>query len=272
MIWIAAATDTRAMAGVDPKRQAVLAHARDPISKAANRKRYVLTQYPTAAYAADAEMSLPDYVAFVTSAMFLDRSSPSDAWQELGRRQASLVEYMSRVKTLRIESPGTDVSLSVEGRVWINSDGRRNMPSGEIFSGPVEDSVRGKLQCSFPVCRGGRRIAGIALEIEGGQVVAAHADEENDYLQSMLNLDAGARRFGEIGIGLNTGISRFTGRILFDEKIGGTIHLALGDSYPETGGVNKSTLHWDLILDTRTDGRVIADGKTVMENGRWLVG
>jgi len=110
------------------------------------------------------------------------------------------------------------------------------------------------------------------LEIESGEVIAAHADEENDYLQSMLNLDAGARRFGEIGIGLNTGINRFTGRILFDEKIGGTIHLALGDSYPDTGGLNKSVLHWDLILDTRNGGRVIADGKTVMENGHWLVG
>ena len=212
-------------------------------------------------------MSLADYEDFVTSAMFLDRADPEAAWQELGRRQAGLVEFMSRVRSIRIEAEGTDLTLSVAGRTWINSDGRRNMPSGEIFTGPLEDSAHGRLRCGFPVCRDGREIVGISSSSSRAQVVSARATRGEDYLQAMLELDPGARRLGELGLGLNAGIDRFTGSILFDEKIGGTVHLALGQSYPETGGVNASALHWDLIVDTRTDGRITADGRLVMENG-----
>jgi aminopeptidase len=179
---------------------------------------------------------------------------------------------MTGVKTVRIEAEGTDLTLSVDGRTWINSDGRRNMPSGEIFTGPVEDTPRGRLRCSFPVCRGGRELVGIDLEFAGGGVVSARAEGGEDYLLSMLDLDPGARRLGELGLGLNYGIDRFTGSILYDEKIGGTVHLALGQSYPETGGTNTSALHWDLIVDLRKNGRVTADGRVVMENGQWSVG
>jgi aminopeptidase len=271
-IRIAAESDTRAMARIDPARQAVVDRARDPIRRAAGRKRWVLTQYPTAAYAADAAMEPADYEAYVASAMFLDAPDPVAAWQELGRRQAGLVAFMSGVGTVRIEAEGTDLTLSVAGRTWINSDGRRNMPSGEIFSGPVEDSPRGRLRCGFPVCRGGRELVGIELEFEAGRVVSARAEEGEAYLRSMLDLDPGARRLGELGLGLNTGIQRFTGSILYDEKIGGTVHLALGSSYPETGGVNVSALHWDLIVDTRAGGRITADGRVVMEDGVWRIG
>src|SRR4051812_43929723 len=217
-------------------------------------------------------MSPADYEAFVASAMFLDRPDPVAAWQDLGRRQAGLLEFMTGVRTLRIEADGTDLTLSVAGRTWVNSDGRRNMPSGEIFTGPVEDSPRGRLRCGFPVCRGGRELVGIELEFARGQVVDAHADQGEDYLRTMLDLDPGARRLGELGLGLNPGIDRFTGSILYDEKIGGTVHLALGRSYPETGGVNESALHWDLIVDTRKGGRITADGVVVMEDGEWMVG
>jgi aminopeptidase len=271
-IRIAAESDTRELARIDPARQAVVDRARDLIRRAAGRKRWVLTQYPTAAYAAGAAMDLTDYEEYVARAMFLDRPDPDTAWRELGRRQAGLVTYMSAVKTIRIEADGTDLTLSVAGRTWINSDGRRNMPSGEIFSGPVEESPRGRIRCGFPVCRGGRELTGIELEFAGGQVVSAHAQEGEDYLLSMLELDPGARRLGEIGLGLNPGIDRFTGSILYDEKIGGTVHLALGRSYPETGGINESALHWDLIIDTRKGGRLTADGQVVMEDGRWRVG
>jgi aminopeptidase len=271
-IRIAAESNTRGLSGVDPRRQALMSRARDPIRRAARDKRWVLTQYPTAAYAADAAMSLADYEAFVSSAMFLDRPDPVAAWKELGKRQAGLAEYMTGVKTVRIEAEQTDITLSVAGRTWINSDGRRNMPSGEIFTGPVEDSPRGRLRCGFPVCRDGRALKGIALEFEGGRVVSARADEGAEYLLSMLDLDPGARRLGELGLGLNGGIQRFTGSILYDEKIGGTVHLALGQSYPETGGVNESALHWDLIVDTRAGGRITADGQVVMEDGVWRVG
>jgi aminopeptidase len=271
-IRIAAEGDTRELAGIDPARQAIFDRAREPIRRAAGRKRWVLTQYPTAAYAADAGMTRDDYESYVARAMFLDRPDPVAAWQELGRRQAGLVEFMNRVGTLRIEAEGTDLTCSVAGRTWINSDGRRNMPSGEIFSGPVEDTARGRIRCGFPVCRGGRELAGIALEFQDGVVVDARAEAGEDYLRSMLDLDPGARRLGEIGLGLNPGIDRFTGSILYDEKIGGTVHVALGRSYPETGGRNESALHWDLIIDTRRGGRITADGEVVMEDGKWRVG
>ncbi len=163
------------MSRVDPGRQAVFERARDPIRQAARRARWVLTQYPTPAYAADARMTLPDYEDFVTRALFLDRPDPRGAWQELGRRQAGLVEFMSGVRTVRIEADGTDLTLSVAGRTWINSDGKRNMPSGEIFTGPVEDSATGRLRCGFPVCRDGRELVGISLEFDKGRVVRANA-------------------------------------------------------------------------------------------------
>jgi aminopeptidase len=271
-IRIAAETDTRSMSGVDPRRQAIVDRARAPLRELASKKRWVLTQYPTEAYASDAKMSREAYEAYVASAMFLDQADPVAAWQALGRRQAGLVEFMTGVREIRIESDGTDLSLSVAGRTWINSDGRRNMPSGEIFTGPVETSAEGHLRCSFPVCRGGREVVGIELTFERGAVVAAKAEQGEAYLHSMLDLDPGARRLGELGIGLNAGIDRFTGSILYDEKIGGTVHLALGNSYPETGGTNTSALHWDLIVDLRSSGRITADGRVVMENGRWLVG
>jgi aminopeptidase len=271
-IRIAAESDTRSMSRVDPRRQAVYERARDPIRQAARRTRWVLTQYPTQAYADDARMSLAEYEEFVISALFLDQADPRTAWQALGRRQAGLVEFMSGVQSVRIEAPGTDLTLSVAGRTWINSDGKRNMPSGEIFTGPVENTASGSLRCGFPVCRDGRRLEGISLEFRDGQVVKAQAAQGEEYLLAMLDIDSGARRLGELGLGLNGGIDRFTGSILYDEKIGGTVHLALGQSYPETGGVNNSALHWDLIVDTRTQGRISADGRVVMENGRWLVG
>ena len=271
-IRIAAEEDTAAMGRVHPRRQAAFERSREPVRRLARQKRWVLTQYPTAAYARIAGMTLPEYEAFVVKALFLDRPDPTAAWKELGRRQAGLVEFMSGVRSVRIEGEGTDLSLSVAGRTWINSDGRRNMPSGEIFTGPIEESAQGRLRCGFPVCRGGRELVGIALEFQSGCVVSARADEGEEYLKSMLDLDPGARRLGELGLGLNSGIDRFTGSILYDEKIGGTVHLALGQSYPETGGVNESALHWDLIVDTRSGGRITADGRVVMEDGRWLVG
>ena len=271
-IRISAETDTRAMSRVDPERQAIADRARNPIRRAAALKGWTLTQYPTQAYADDAKMPLSEYEAFVAAAMFLDRPDPVAAWRALGERQQGLVEFMSGVSEVRIEAVDTDLTLDVSGRKWINSDGRRNMPSGEIFTGAVETSARGRLRCTFPVCRSGREVAGIRLEFREGRVVASSADSGEDYLRAMLKLDEGAGRLGELGLGLNDGINRFTGSILYDEKIGGTIHVALGQSYPETGGTNESALHWDLIVDLRRGGRITADGRVVMEDGRWSVG
>jgi aminopeptidase len=271
-IRISAESDLSAAASIDASRQAIRDRALDPVRRAAAKKRWTLTQYPTPAYAQAAKMSLEEYEKFVISAMFLDRSDPIEAWRELGRSQAGLVRAMTPVDAIRIEADGTDLSLSVKGRTWINSDGKRNMPSGEIFTGPIEDSASGRLRCGFPVYRDGREIVGIELEFRDGLVVSARADRGEDYLLAMLDLDSGSRRLGELGIGLNEGIQRFTGSILYDEKIGGTIHVALGRSYPETGGVNESALHWDLIVDLRSGGRLTADGEIGIENGKRVVG
>jgi aminopeptidase len=174
---------------------------------------------------------------------------------------------LSAASELRIEGEGTDLVVGVAGRTWINSDGRRNMPSGEVFTGPV--SASGVVRFDVPSSPRGVEVAGISLEFREGAVVSARADRGDDVLQAMLATDEGARRLGEIGIGTNFGIDRPVGMILLDEKIGGTVHLALGRSYPETGGTNESAIHWDMICDLRTGGRLTADGETILQDGRF---
>jgi aminopeptidase len=211
-------------------------------------------------------MSEGDYAAFLTRALFLDREDPVAAWQALRERQAAIVELLSEVSEIRIEAEGTDLRLRVGGRTWINSDGRRNMPSGEVFTGPHEDSAQGTVRFSVPTGPQGVSVEQVELSFEAGEVVAARAQRGEEYLHSALGTDAGARRLGELGIGTNPGIDRPTGSILLDEKMAGTVHLALGRSYPETGGRNASALHWDLICDVRdSGGRVSGDGEVLNE-------
>jgi aminopeptidase len=214
-------------------------------------------------------MGTAEFGEFVRRALFLDRDDPAGAWAELRAFQTGLIERLARADELRIEAEGTDLRLSVAGRTWVNSDGRRNMPSGEVFTGPVEDSAEGRIRYTVPSAPGGVDVAGIELELRAGRVVAARAERGGDYLRSMLAADDGASRLGEIGIGTNFGIDRPVGAILFDEKIGGTVHLAIGRSYPETGGTNESAVHWDMICDLRRGGRLSADGETILENGRF---
>jgi aminopeptidase len=255
--------NTRALAGVDPARLARAARARAPVREAGLRRRWCVTLWPTAASAQQAGMATHDFAAFVQRALFLDRDDPIAAWHALRDRQARLVERLSSARELRIEADRTDLRLSVAGRTWINSDGRRNMPSGEVFTGPVETSAEGRIRFDVPSSPRGVEVAGIELELREGRVVSARADHGENVLQATLATDDGARRLGEIGIGTNPGIDRPVGAILLDEKIGGTVHLALGRSYPETGGTNESAVHWDLILDLRRGGRLTADGEPV---------
>ena len=262
-VRIYAPENTRALAGVDPARMARAARARAPLREAATRRRWCVSVWPTPAGAQGAGMATADYEALIRRALFLDRDDPAAAWQALGERQARLIERLSRARELRIEAEGTDLTLSVAGRTWVNSDGRRNMPSGEVFTGPVEDSAEGRIRFGVPSSPRGVEVAGIELELREGRVVAARADRGDDVLQAMLATDDGARRFGEIGIGTNLGIDRPSGLILLDEKMGGTVHLALGRSYTETGGTNESAIHWDMICDLRAGGRLTADGETV---------
>ena len=256
----------------DPKKQALFDKAREPLRRLSSRKKWVLTQYPTSTYAELAGMSPDEYEAFVCSAMFLDHADPVAAWKELGQRQARVIDLIKHATKIRLVANGTDLTFEVGGRKWINSDGKRNMPSGEIFTGPVESSATGRLTCTQPVLRDGQLLEGIVLTFEKGKVVQADATKGQDYLRAMIAMDEGASFVGELGIGLNDGIDRFSGSILYDEKIGGTAHVALGSSYPETGGTNRSALHWDFIIDMRDGGKILADDKTVCQNGKWALG
>ena len=269
LLGIQAPENTRALTGVDPERIARAARARRPVREATLRKRWCSTLWPTQAGAQQASMSLDDFEAFVTRALFLDRPDAVAAWGGLHVFQDRLVKRLARAEELRIEAEGTDLRLNVKGRTWVNSDGRRNMPSGEVFTGPHEDSAEGVIRFDVPSSPAGIEVSGVTLTLRGGEVVDASAERGQDYLARALGTDEGSRRLGEVGIGTNFGIDRAIGAILFDEKIGGTVHVAIGRSYAETGGRNESAVHWDLICDLRRGGRLTADGEVVQEDGRF---
>jgi aminopeptidase len=264
---IQATDNANALAGVDPARLARAARGRAPLREALIAHRWAITLWPTAAAAQQAGMGTADFAAFVARALFLDRDDPAGAWGELRAFQAGLIERLAPTREIHIEAEGTDLTLSVADRTWINSDGKRNMPSGEVFTGPHEHSAEGRIRFTVPTSPRGVVVEDVTLELRAGRVVSAHAERGDAYLQATLDTDPGARVLGELGIGTNFGIDRPIGAILFDEKIGGTVHLALGRSYPETGGTNESVVHWDLICDLRRGGRLSADGRTLMEDG-----
>jgi aminopeptidase len=271
VLSIQATADPRELAATDPALIARAARARKPIREATLSRRWCTTLWPTPALAAEAGMTEDDYGAFVQRALFLDQPDPARSWGELRAFQDGLIDRLSKASELHLEADGTDLRLSVKGRTWVNSDGRRNMPSGEVFTGPVESSAHGKVRFTVRSAPAGVDVEGVELTFRQGTVVDARATAGEDYLRAALATDDGAPRLGEVGIGTNFGIDRPTGTILFDEKIGGTVHLALGRSYPETGGRNNSALHWDLICDLRAGGTLSADGELVQANGRFVV-
>lgn len=268
--YIYSSRNTRALTGVDPGLQARVAKASRPLKDQLLKKKWTLTLFPTEAYAQDAEMSLREFEDFVYGATFSDEDEPVKAWTVLKKKQEKLIGRLEGAETVRIVGPGTDLTMSIRGRTFVNSPGVHNMPSGEVFTGPVETSVEGEIAYDFPVVNQGREIDGIRLVFRAGEVVEAHASKNEDFLLQMLEMDAGARRLGELGIGTNFRIQRFIKNILFDEKIGGTVHLALGASYPETGGRNRSGLHWDMIKDLRRGGELHVDGKCIQKDGVFL--
>lgn len=269
-IRIMASPNTRDLAAFPPAIAQRLAKSRRPIRKILLRKPWSLTLFPTQAYAQDADMSLRDFEDFVYAANFLDRKDPVAEWDKLEKKHQKLIARLHQADQVRIVGPDTDLTLSVKGRRFVSSVATHNVPSGEVFTGPIEDSAEGHIRYDFPVCNGGREIDGIRLVFAQGRVVEATATKNEDYLRAMLDADPGARRLGELGIGTNFGIQRFIKNILFDEKIGGTIHLAVGESYEETGGVNKSAIHWDMIKDLRRDGAIYLDGELFQKNGRFV--
>lgn len=276
-IVINAASNTRALTGIEPKRQQIYQNARRKFSRrlmersATGEHRWVLTNYPCAAFAQEADMSLAEYERFVYAATFADQPDPVAAWQQVHDMQQRLVDWLAGKEQVVVRGPNVDLTLSIAGRTFINSDGRRNMPSGEIFTGPVEDSVNGWIRFTYPALRGGREVEGVELTFENGKVVRATAAKNEDYLISQLDSDPGARYLGEFAIGTNYKIQRFTKSILYDEKIGGTLHVAVGSGYPETGSRNQSAVHWDFICDMRQDSEIWVDGELFYRNGQFMI-
>lgn len=232
--------------------------------------RWCGTQYPTYSDAQEASMSFSDYENFVYGAGLLDTEDPVAEWKKISAQQERWVKYLDTKKELHILSEGTDIKVKVEGRKWINCDGRVNFPDGEIFTSPVEDSINGFITFSFPGIYSGKEIEGIKLEVENGKVIKATAQKGEDLLLALLATDEGSSFYGEVAIGTNYGIKQFTRNMLFDEKIGGTIHMAIGDSMPEAGGKNRSTVHWDMLCDMRKGGKILADGELFYENGEFI--
>lgn len=270
-IRVAAPVNSRSMQQSDKARLGRWMKALAPVQeKRLSGTRWVGTLYPTAAAAQDAGMSTDAFRDFVYRAMFLDSPDPVARWGELRAMQATLIERLARADVIELKGPGTDLKLRVAGRTWLNSDGRRNMPSGEVFTGPLEESAEGVITFTIPSSVGGTLVRDVELRFEAGRVVSARAAEGDDMLQAQLNTDAGARRLGEIGIGTNFAITQPILNTLYDEKIGGTVHLALGRSYPESGGVNESAIHWDLITDLRQGGEIRLDGELFARDGRFL--
>jgi aminopeptidase len=277
MLQLFSQENTKELSGVDPSRMAIVSNARRDLMhtymqrSAAGLFRWCVAMYPTNAYAQDANMSLSDFEDFVYRACFLDDADPVARWQELSRQQERLVQWLNGRHTIHLHGQDTDLTFSVAGRTFINSDGHFNFPDGEFFTGPVEDSANGYIRYSFPASFGGRSVEDVRLRFENGVVVEAQAGQGQDYLDKMLGLDEGARRLGEFAFGNNHNVDRCTKNVLFDEKMGGTVHLALGASIPQTGGVNQSALHWDMVCDLRTGSEIRVDGELFCKDGEFVV-
>jgi aminopeptidase len=277
LIIIRAPENTRALSSVPPEKQQIQQAAyREWMStymqrSASGELHWVLTDYPCPALAQEADLSLAAFEDFIFGATFADQEDPVACWQKVYDHQARLIQWLTGKETITIRSPHADLTLSIKGRRFLNSAGDRNMPSGEIFTSPVENSVNGWVYFTYPAIVHGREVEGVRLEFKEGRVVNATARKNEDYLHQMLAVDQGAHFLGELGIGTNYGIQRFTKSILYDEKIGGSFHLALGNGFPEAGGTNQSSLHWDLICDAHENSEMRADGELFYQNGQFCI-
>lgn len=268
--------NTRYMSNVDPEQQALRSRSVQPIHDiflqraASGDLKWCVTLFPTNAAAQDAEMSLWDYENFVFKAGHLQDNDPIGFWRSMGEEQQKLKRMLEKKSTIQILGEDTDLTLSVDKRKWMPCFGKENFPDGELFTGPVETSAEGYVHFSFSLVYGGRRVDDVKLWFEKGVVVKATAANGLEFLQSMIQMDDGSKRLGELAFGLNYGIKEYTKNTLFDEKIGGTMHIALGSGYPETGSSNTSGLHWDMVIDLRKEGKVLADGELIFEKGSFV--
>ena len=233
--------------------------------------RWVIADYPTNALAQEANMSLEEYSEFLISSCYLDLEDPVEKWIEIDNEQKRLADLLNKTSKIQFIGEKTDITFSTQGRTWVPCSGNLNFPDGEIFTSPVEDNANGTIYFDFPQNYNGSTSKEVYMKLENGKVIEASAEIGNDFLQSMLNMDEGSRFVGEIAIGTNERIQNVTGNILFDEKIGGSIHVAFGSSYPEAGGKNKSGLHWDMIKNMKNNGKIYADDKLIYENGKFII-
>jgi aminopeptidase len=274
-------TNTRGLSHVDSQKQALVSQANHPIlstvlnRSAAGQLDWVVTLCPTAAGAQEASMGIHPYEDFVFKAAHLDETDPVAYMLNVERQQQSMIDFITPKKELHFLTPqGTDLRVNIGGMVWRNSCGRRNYPDGEIFTGPnlnaKDGGVNGVVHYTYPAILQNTLVEGVQLTFEKGRVVDAKARRNESFLKAMIHQDEGASRLGEIAIGTNYKIQEFTQNILFDEKIGGTFHAALGMGYPETGNTNQSALHWDMICDLREGGTIAADGEVFSRDGRFL--
>ncbi|HAV10836.1 MAG TPA: aminopeptidase [Dehalococcoidia bacterium] len=270
-------SNTRMLSTIDPARIVLHNQAHTEMTKifmkrsASGELRWTLTLFPTNAYAQDAEMSLREYEDFVYGACLPDMNDPVGYWKKFSGRQQRIIEWLKGKKQVHLVGPDTELRLSIDGRIFVNCDGRFNMPDGEIFTGPVEDSVEGHVRFSYPTIYEGREVVGTQLWFEKGKVVRATAEKNEDFLLHTLDTDEGARRVGEFAIGTNEGITLFTREILFDEKINSSFHMALGAGYPETGSLNESAVHWDMVCDLRQNSEIVVDGQALYRNGKLAI-
>jgi aminopeptidase len=269
--------NTKSLAGADPKRIARTRKAGAELfttsmkRSAEGKYRWCVTLYPTPALAQDANMSLADYTEFVYGAGMLNEDDPAALWRLEGQKQERLAAWLRGHSDVTLKGSNVDIRLCIKGRRFETSDGKYNFPDGEIFTSPLEDSVNGWVRFKYPAIYGGQEVEDIQLWFEGGKVVKEQASKNQELLITLLNTDSGARTLGEWGIGTNYGITRFSKNMLFDEKMGGTIHFAVGHGFPECGGKNESGLHWDMLCDM-ADAEIRVDGELLYQNGRFLIG
>ncbi len=277
LIFVRGGWNLKELTGIDAANMSIYQTARKILlqrrlqREAAGKLRWVLTNFPTDALAQEAAMSRIEYEEFVFGAGLLNKPNPIQEWQKISKRQQRLIAKLNRLSTIRIVGADTDITFGVRGRKWANCDGHNNFPDGEVFTGPEEDKTEGFIRYTYPAIYQGKEVENIRLVFKKGKVVEMSAEKGADILRAMVNTDEGAKRVGELAFGTNYSIKRFTKDILFDEKIGGTVHVALGTGYPKTGSKNRSVIHWDMVCDTRKGFTVYGDGKPIMKDGRFLI-
>ncbi|MCD4685571.1 MAG: aminopeptidase [Anaerolineae bacterium] len=269
--------NTKALSTVDPLWVARRRKALQPYQDVYQRRveagdiRYCISVWPTLALAQDAEMGFLEYTAFFFKAAGLNRDDPVAYWQALRDQQQRLVQWLAGKTHVEVRGPGIDMTFDFGGRMWVSCHGDGNFPDGEIYTSPVDDSVNGHVEFNLPTIYAGREVTGVRLTFKDGVVVEASAEKGEDFLLAQLAADEGAKRLGEFAIGTNWGVDRVTGNTLLNEKMGGTIHMALGGALEPAGGINQSVIHWDMVHDMRDGGEVWVDGTLFYKAGEFQV-